>query len=83
MSKDTLVCWVGQIQGETGDMTPRDIYLMRAAELIAKLDGESDLALKVEFDNLARAYLRLAEQAERNDQTDIALGISNKDRKYP
>jgi hypothetical protein len=59
-------------------MTPRDVYLVRAAELIAKVDGETDPALKAEFDNLARAYLRLAEQAERNDQTDFVYEAPNK-----
>jgi hypothetical protein len=33
--------------------------------------GESDTARKVEFENMARAYLRLAEQAKRNSLTDI------------
>jgi len=64
-------------------MTPRDVYLMRAAELIAKVDDELDPALKAEFDNLARAYLRLAEQAERNDHTDIVCGTPNKGSEHP
>ena len=33
--------------------------------------AEPDRADKVEFENLARAYLRLAEQAERNSQAAI------------
>jgi len=32
---------------------------------------ETDPADKLEFENLARAYLRLARQAERNSQIDI------------
>jgi hypothetical protein len=64
-------------------MTPRDAYLVRAAELIAKVDGETDPALKAEFDNLARAYLRLAEQADRNDQTEIIYGTPNKGPEHP
>jgi len=84
MSKDTLLCWVGpDPRGKIGDMTPRDVYLMRAAELIAKVDGELDPALKAEFDNLARAYLRLAEQADRNDHTDIVYGTPNKGPELP
>jgi hypothetical protein len=51
-------------------MTPRDQYLLRAAELSAMAQAETDHAGKVEFENLARAYLRLAEQAERNSQAD-------------
>jgi hypothetical protein len=64
-------------------MTPRDVYLMRAAELIAKVDGETDPALRAEFDNLARAFLRLAEQAERNEQTDIVYETPNKRPELP
>jgi hypothetical protein len=52
-------------------MGPRDAYLLRAAELSAKAQAETDPADKLEFENLARAYLRLAKQAERNSQTDI------------
>jgi hypothetical protein len=47
-------------------MTQREQYLLRAAELSAKAQTESAAADKSEFENLARAYLRLAEQAERN-----------------
>jgi hypothetical protein len=47
-------------------MTQREQYLLRAAELSAKAQTESAGAEKFEFENLARAYLRLAEQAERN-----------------
>jgi hypothetical protein len=64
-------------------MTARDVYLMRAAELISKIDGELDPALKTEFENLARAYLRLADQAELNNQTDIVYETPNKDRDQP
>ena len=64
-------------------MTPRDVYLTRAAELISKIDGELDPALKAEFENLARAYLRLADQAELNNQTDIVYETPNKDGDQP
>jgi len=51
-------------------MAPRDQYLLRAAELnaIAQAENHAD---KLEFENLARAYLLLAKQAERNNQTTI------------
>jgi hypothetical protein len=52
-------------------MTPRDIYLAKAADLFAKAEAERDPALKTDFENIARAYLRLADQARRNDETDI------------
>ena len=43
--------------------------------------AETDRADKVEFENLARAYLRLAEQADRNSRTDIVYETpSKKDR---
>ena len=41
-------------------MAPRDEYLLRAAELNAMAQAEADYADKIEFENLARAYLRLA-----------------------
>ena len=47
-------------------MTHREQYLLLAAELSAKAQTESVGADKSEFENLARAYLRLAEQAGRN-----------------
>ena len=52
-------------------MTQREEYLLRAAEFSAWAQSESDAARKVEFENMARAYLRLAEQAKRNSLTDI------------
>jgi hypothetical protein len=52
-------------------MGPRVAYLLKAAELSAKAQSETDPTDKLEFENLARAYLRLAKQAERNSQTDI------------
>jgi len=53
-------------------MTAGDDYRSKAVEFRAKAPVESDLKRKAEFENLARAYLRLAEQAERNSQLDIA-----------
>ena len=50
-------------------MTQREEYLLRAAELYAKAQAERDNIRKPEFENLARAYLRLAKQAERNSRT--------------
>jgi len=52
-------------------MTSRAAYLLKAAELSAIAQVEKDHADKLEFENLARAYLRLAKQAERNSQIDI------------
>ena len=52
-------------------MTLRQQYLLRAAELSAKAQAETDHTRREELQNLARAFLRLAEQAERNSHTDI------------
>jgi hypothetical protein len=72
-SKDTLYGLGPHKFGVAGTlyMTARDEYLLKAAELSAMAQAETDRADKVEFENLARAYLRLAEQAERNSQADI------------
>ena len=72
-SKDTLYGLGPHKFGVAGTlyMTARDEYLLRAAELSAMAQAETDRANKVEFENLARAYLRLAERAERNSQADI------------
>jgi len=59
-------------------MTLRQQYLLRAAELSAKAQAESDHTLKEEFQNLARAFLRLAEQAERNSHADIVYELPPK-----
>src|SRR5215467_804904 len=67
-------CSVGTTQvwrnGETM-VSPQDEYLLRAAELSAMAQIETDPSDKLEFENLARAYLRLAKQAERNSQTEF------------
>ena len=52
-------------------MSLREEYLLRAAELSAKAQVEGEHGNKLELEILARAYLRLAEQAERNSLTDI------------
>ena len=64
------IFWDSTSSGFAG-MTRRQEYLLRAAELSAKAQAENDHARKFEFQNLARAFLRLAEQAERNSYTDI------------
>jgi hypothetical protein len=52
-------------------MTPREVYLVKSADLFAKVESERDPALKADFVNMARAYLRLADQARRNDEADV------------
>jgi hypothetical protein len=53
-------------------MTAGDHYRNKAVEFRAKAQVESDLKRKAEFEDLARAYLRLADQAERNSHLDVA-----------
>src|SRR5262249_30906662 len=73
MSKDALY-GLGSVVWRTGDnMASRNHYLLRAAELNALAQVEKDRTDKLEFENLARAYLRLAEQADRNSQMEIVL----------
>ena len=52
-------------------MTAGDDYRGKAVEFRAKAQVESDPKRKAEFEHLARAYLRLAEQAERNSHLDV------------
>src|SRR6266576_5874 len=52
-------------------MSGADHYRIRAAKFHSKAQNETDPELRARFENLARAYLRLAEQADRNSQTDV------------
>jgi hypothetical protein len=52
-------------------MTPAERYRARAIEFEAKAKVETNPARQAEFEHLARSYRRLAEQADRNAQTDI------------
>src|SRR5262249_26174305 len=66
MSNDTL----RYRRRGTGGMSGRDEYLLRAADLLAKAGAEVNGAFKDRLENMARSYLRLAEQAKRNAQSD-------------
>lgn len=52
-------------------MAAGDEYRAKAAELRTRARRESDANLRAELDNLALAFLRLAAQAQRNNQADI------------
>jgi hypothetical protein len=52
-------------------MTSGDLYRAKAADLNARAARERTPALRSELENLALAYLRLAEQADRNARTDL------------
>ena len=47
-------------------MVVGDNYRAKALELLAHAETEKDAAARTELENLAAAYMRLAEQAERN-----------------
>ncbi len=52
-------------------MSVADVYRATAAELSAKACSETDERMQREWGALARAYMRLAEQAERNAKFDV------------
>jgi hypothetical protein len=52
-------------------MAVGDNYRAKALELLVRADTEGDLQMRAELENLAAAYLRLAEQAERNSKFDL------------
>ena len=52
-------------------MTSGDEYLLKAAEFLAQAEGETSPETRVELENLASAYLRLAAQAKRNTLLDV------------
>jgi hypothetical protein len=72
MSNDALSGRTASTGGKILAMNVWDQYRVKAAELIALASDQKYTSLAAEFEHLARAYLRLADQAERNSQLDIA-----------
>jgi len=56
-------------------MAVGDNYRAKALELLAHADTERDQAARAELESLAAAYLRLAEQAERNSDLILELKL--------
>ena len=52
-------------------MTTGDTYRDEAADLHTQAQFETNQRLRTELEYLALAYLRLADQADRNAKTDI------------
>jgi hypothetical protein len=52
-------------------MAPGDDYRVKAAAMNVRAKQEKNLLIRAEFENLALAYLRLADQAERNAKADL------------
>ena len=82
MLKNTLYRW-DRREFRAEGMAQREEYLLRAAEFSAWAQAEGDTSRKVEFENMARAYLRLAEQAQRNSLTDIVYETPPKKDRDP
>src|SRR5215510_2239245 len=63
-----------------GGMAAGDSYRVKALELLARADGESEQTSKAELENLAAAFLRLAEQAERNAALTIEFELPSDEK---
>jgi hypothetical protein len=57
--------------GDSPRNVPGDSYRIKASDLKAKARQEPNAARRMELDTLAMAYLRLADQAERNSHNNI------------
>ncbi|MBX9847145.1 MAG: hypothetical protein K2Z80_35605 [Xanthobacteraceae bacterium] len=57
--------------GEVSRELPGDSYRIKASELNAEARLEADAQRRKELKSLAMAYLRLADQAERNAQNNV------------
>jgi hypothetical protein len=60
-------------------MTPADQYRVLAARFTARAKAEQNSRLRSEWQYLAICYLRIAEQADRNSQTDVVYEPPLKD----
>ena len=52
-------------------MVAGDRYRAKALELLAQADGATNSQMRAEFENLAAAFIRLAEQADRDTKLVI------------
>jgi hypothetical protein len=52
-------------------MSGKDLYLAKAAQLSARAAAETNSAARADFESIARAYLRLAEQSDGHSVIDI------------
>ena len=52
-------------------MTPAEVYRVKAGDMASLARAETDPVQKAEYEKLSLAYLRLAEQADRNSQNDV------------
>jgi hypothetical protein len=61
----------GEVLTDVPGELPGDAYRIRASELNAEAHQESNTERRSELEKLAMAYLRLADQAERNAQNNV------------
>jgi hypothetical protein len=54
---------------------PSDAYRLKAADMLAK--AEEHELFRLEFQNLAKAFLRLADQADRSAQLGLPLELDD------
>lgn len=54
---------------------PADTYRLKAADMLAK--AEENELFREEFENLAKGFLRLADQADRNAQMGWPLELND------
>ena len=81
MSDNALpIDWGGASNDIGGELAAGDRYRAKALELLARADGESDQTSKAELENLAAAFLRLAEQAERNAALTIEFELPSDEK---
>jgi hypothetical protein len=52
-------------------MSSADEYRAKAGELLAAAQKEHSSITRAELENIAAAYLRLADQADKNAKTDL------------
>lgn len=52
-------------------MTPAEQYRTLAAQLRSRACAADNVRIRAEWEHLAQCYIRLAEQADRNDRLDV------------
>ena len=64
-------------------MAAGDNYRAKALELLAKAEVETNSDMRADFENLAAAFMRLAEQAERNAALTIEFELPSEEEGNP
>jgi hypothetical protein len=62
-------------------MSPADRYRALAAHLRTRATRETSPGLRAQWANLARCYVRLAEQADQNSRADIVYEFDRSTRR--